>query len=274
MRKGSCGGIIMNLFKKYVTSVLWVAIVATSCSPIQAIDLNYWLDRARSGASQVCDVLKRKKVWVPIVATTGMVLCLLKMTFSGKKIWQKKIDSAQQDHENLCNKIKDLDSKSDNLFIEFRCTIKKATLLISTMYPPSLTDSFLTGLLDGVRPMLDPETGQPVAPPALGRDRLITNPMRGFVNCTVNVSQRLALRLTDINGEIDEQKKRIESTLMVLLDLGKQVAEKKEGEHFLSQKELTDSEKNALREDLDQLQVSNEGLVFNEHKNLKSAKTK
>ncbi len=263
----------MNLFKKYVTPVLLVAIVA-SCSSIEAIDFSYWLDRVRSGASQAYDVLKRKKVWVPIVATTGTVLCLLKMTYSGKKIWQKKIDSDKAKHEDLCIEIKGLDSKDDDLFNKFCVKQNFIERLRWTMYLPSLADSFFIGLLDGVHiePAFDPDTQEFVDLPAPELTRIITNPIRAYVNCTANVSQRLARRLTDINGEIDEQQKRIERTLKVLRDLGGQLSEKKEDEFHLSQKHLNDSEKETFSKTLGQLKFNDGALELTLPPSVKGAK--
>ncbi len=101
----------MSLFKKYVTPVLLVVLVA-SYSSIEAIDFNYWFDGARSGANQACNVLKRKKVWMPIVATAA-TLCLLKGMISyGEKSLNEDIKSFEEKHNDICGYLGSLNSSS------------------------------------------------------------------------------------------------------------------------------------------------------------------
>ncbi len=101
----------MNLFKKYVTPVLLVAIVA-SCSSIEAMDFNNWLDCARSVASQAYGVLKPKKVWMPIAAT-ATALCLLKGMISyGEKSLSEDIKSMDKNHGEIYGYLGSLNSAS------------------------------------------------------------------------------------------------------------------------------------------------------------------
>ncbi len=272
----------MNLFKKYVTPVLLVAIVA-SYSPIEAIDFNRWFDCARSKASQVYDVLTRKKVWVPIAAM-GTLLCLLKMSSSGKKIWQKKIADVDQKHKESCEEVLKLDLEDDNFADQLGLAMFR--LKPTTTLLPSLTESLLLGLVNGVQfsPVIDPDTEELVVLPAPGWTRLITNPIRGCVNCTANVSQRLALRWTDINGQIDEQQKRIKSNDDVLLNfynlknvrrmLNEDLVEQKEDGLRPSSEQLNRlKEVNLCCDKFKHLQIKNGVLCYpDESDNIKRAK--
>ena len=92
--------------------MLLVAIVVSSYSSIEAIDLNHWFGRARSGASQVYDVLTRKKVWVPIVAATA--LCLLKGMISyGEKSLNEDIKSFEEMHNEIYEHVGSLNISSE-----------------------------------------------------------------------------------------------------------------------------------------------------------------
>ncbi len=202
----------MNLFKKYVTPVLLVAIVA-SCSSIEAIDFNNWLDCARSVASQAYDVLTRKRVWMPIAAT-ATALCLLKMTSSGKKIWKDRVDDFSKKHKKLCEEILDFDPKEKAVFDSSLCIYKGflENYKNDMVHIRSIRGSFFTGVHYGASDF----TYDSSVEISYFNKSPFSNCIRGFLNCSSNISHRLALQCTNINGQIDEQVKRIETSLQTL----------------------------------------------------------
>ncbi len=193
-----------HLFKKYVTSVLLVAIVVTSYSPIQAIALNYWLERARSGASQAYDVLTRKQVWMPVAATVT-VLCLLKMTYSGKKIWQYTIDHYEERYKRCCETVKlcNLDKRVEFLLPQLDEMIKQMELFLK------------------VKENLIDNGGSPIGKRYEGsfNPSFFGNINRGLSNCSSNISHRLARRFTDVTDQVVRQESRIQTSLNILRDL-------------------------------------------------------
>ncbi len=227
----------MNLFKKYATPVLLVAMVA-SCSSIEAIDLNYWLGRARSGASQAYDVLKRKKVWMPIAATAAALL----MIYGGKKIWQKKIDSYKAEHENLCRKmigdLKIMDNLSTSMtygvqgeFLRIIDDNKKAIKLLKSRGArlSTLTELFPTELFD--KALLS------------------------------NVSQFLAFQCTDISSQINDQVAVQENRIAGTLDVLDNIAEKlKKIQAIISYVESDTGQKNFRENVIDKLKFEDGSL--------------